>query len=284
MYQPRIKIKRTVATIEAEIDTLLEMGCRFEVMNGTYTTKIIKPWGKLVLSHLDFPNKVFAAHAMVKRDCLETDYGKHIITQQFSKSNYDDNPILDELICPDLLNIDIKGAYASCLFNSGLIREKTYQYLMGLPKECRLPCVGMLARSYVHYKYDEGELLDVSLFRSETAQLFFYLIAEIDIIMREVKFILGKYFVFYWVDGIFFRYDTPKALVQQVESYLMSLGYNYRYEKITDFHYKNVDGDVRTMFYKNGEFKDMSFRSKHAEDGLIAEYLWKRSDTAKKPF
>jgi hypothetical protein len=175
--------------------------------------------------------------------------------------------------CPELLNIDIKGAYATCLFANGLVTQKTYEYLMKLPKDERLPCVGMLARSYIHYQYDDGQLLDVSMFRAETAEIFFYLIAQIDIIMREIKFILGNYFVFYWVDGIFFRFDTPKHIVKRVEDLLMHSGYNYRYEKIENFMYQNIDGDVRTMFLKNGELKEMSFRSKGIKEKEINNML-----------
>ena len=69
--------------------------------------------------------------------------------------------------------------------------------------------------------------------------------------MREIKWMLGRYFVMYWVDGVFFAKDTPPRLVREVETYLMSLGYNYRYERIDDFMYRNVDGNVRAMFMKN---------------------------------
>ena len=266
-------MKRTPELIRYEIDCLLEDGVRFDVMNGTYTTKIIKPSGKLVLSNLRFPDKVFVAYQMVKRDCLLTERGKWILDGDFSKSNYDDNTRITELQADELLNIDIKGAYASCLRNSGLIVPKTYDYLMTLPKQYRLPSVGMLARSYIHYKYDEGNLLDAELYRAETCQLFFYIIQEIDILMREIKWILGKYFVFYWVDGVFFRKDTPISKIDEVESFLQSMNYGYKYEKIEDFIYQNIDGDVMTSFTKNGEPKKMQFRSKGKKEADVQRLL-----------
>lgn len=278
----KLKLSRTPQTIQGEIDSLLRQGVKFDVFNGTYTTKIVKPWGNLVLSSVNFPNKVFVAHSMVRRDCLETDLGQEIIAKKHTKFNYANNPTIEEMNCDTLYNIDIKGAYASCLFNNGLVRQKTYQYLMGLPKTARLPCVGMLARSYVHYAYDKGELIDVKPFRAETAELFFYLIAEIDIVMREIKWILGRYFVMYWVDGVFFSKDTPAPLVREVESYLMSLGYNYRYERIDDFMYRNVDGNVRAMFMKNGEFKDMKFRCSGMAEKEIKRALWDKGERSRK--
>jgi hypothetical protein len=268
-----IYLKRTPQLVKAEIDLLLAQGTRFDVMNGTYTTKIIRPDSKLVLSNLRFPNKVFVAFQMVKRDCLKTELGQDIISRTHSKSNYDDNLRISHLKYESILNIDIKGAYASCLKNNGLIDHKTYEYLMLLPKQYRLPAVGMLARSYVHYMYDQGKLMDAELYRAETSQLFFYLISEIDILMREIKWILGKHFIFYWVDGVFFSPDTPASKIDEVESLLQSLNYGYRYEDIQDFEYTNIDGEITTSFVKNGERKAMVFRSKGKHESDVQKML-----------
>lgn len=270
-------LPRTREVMGAEIQMLIDAKEDFIIKHGTYTTKIEKHYGTLTFSNVKFRNKVFVAANMVKRDCLQSEHVDQIMHTQHFRKNYANTDQENQIYHERVLNIDIKGAYASCLYNTGLIREKTFSYLLGLRKEERLPAVGMLARSHVKYVYQEGECVEVKPHREPTAELFFYLISEIDVVMRDLKFILGKYFIFYWVDGVFFRYDTPKALVSEVENYLESLNYKYSYETCENFYYANVEGQCKILMEKSGELKEWNFRDSNTEGKIITKLLQDKS-------
>jgi hypothetical protein len=272
-----VVLPRTKEIMGAQIDSLIKNRETFTIQHGTYTTRIEKRFGKMVFSNVRFRNKVFVAANMVKRDCLKSGHADKILGTQHFKKNYANAEHIDMLYQPEVYNIDIKGAYANCLFNTGLIERPTYNYLTELKKEERLPAVGMLARSHVKYIYEEGECVEVKPHREHTAELFFYLIAEIDIIMREIRFILGKYFIFYWVDGVFFRADTPAALVKEVEDFLLELNYKYSYERCTDFMYQNADGQCRILLNKSGEMKEWNFCDSNGDGKFITQMLQAKS-------
>lgn len=271
------KVRRTNQFVKTQMEIMNELGWDYTIQHGTYTTKIHSPVGIMTLSTIQFSNKVFVAANMVKRDCLKTDYGAQIMNSKHSKMNYANNPTITELHDHIVYNIDIKGAYASCLKNSGLITEPTYQYLLGLKKDERLPAVGMLAKSHIKYIYKGGECVEVIPYRSNTSELFFYLIQKIDEIMREIKWILGDYFIYYWVDGVFIRWNTPQKKIDEVFAYLESLNYKYTFQECYQFKYINRDGQCVISMYKEDEFKEWNFRSSNADDDLLKRMIYSNS-------
>jgi len=269
----RNKVQRTVQAVRSELDLLRELKWDFEVHHGTYTTKIIKPTGQTTYSTVAFRNKVFVAANLVKKDCINSPLADVVLNYQHSKTNYANQSDLEDYQADRVLNIDLKSAYASCLLRNKLITPKTYEYLASLNKDERLPAVGMLARSYMLYKYEKGECVLVDRFRADTSEFFFFLIECIDIIMREIKWLLGEYFIYYWVDGVFFRKDTPQSRIDKVEKYLNSIEYPYSYEYVNDFNYVNNAGACEIHLSKNGKEKIWKFRSSCDDDPVIKRIL-----------
>lgn len=264
---------RTKQIMEAQIKSLLELGWNFMIQHGTYTTKIHKPTGILTFSTITFRPKVFIAANMVKRDAVNSERGQEIMSMKFPKTNYANSETTEIYLADEVWNIDIKSAYAMCLYNNNLIEGKTLDYLQGLKKHERLPAVGMLAKSHIKYFYSQGKCDRVEPYREATSQLFFFLIHEIDRIMREIKFILGDYFLYYWVDGVFFKKETPTKLIVQVEEYLKSERYPYAWEMCYNFDYFRHDGNVKVKMIKGGVRKEWNFKDSNLEDSLITNYL-----------
>ena len=256
-------LQRTALAVKNEIAVLKELGWPFTVQHGTYTTKIIKQTLSKVATTayvtVQFRQKVFIAARMVKNDVLKSPQAQEIMQNTHWTRNYGNSDTITHLEAPELLNIDIRSAYPNCLLNNGLITEKTANYLRGLDKLEKLPAIGLLARSYTLFHYEFGQCYLVDKFQADTAQVFFFLVQEIDRVMREIKFILGRYFVYYWVDGIFFLKETPVRLIDEVERYIASEGYTYTYEIVQDFRYENKDGDVRISLMKDGKPKEWAF-------------------------
>jgi hypothetical protein len=136
----------------------------------------------------------------------------------------------------------------------------------------------MLAKSACLWKYDGGECVDIVVERSKTAQVFYYLIEEINYVMRSIQWELGKHFYFYWVDGVFFAKDTPKRLITNVENLLISKNYLYKYEEVKNFKLsKNKQGVYTIDMVKNGEIKKYQFQDTN-NGKEVANYLMQISN------
>lgn len=254
-----MKLLRKPENIDEIVNLFNKWGDSYRIHHGTYSTIIETENGKIKFAGTKFSNRVFMAAKMVTKDVLNSERGPLIMQSVFPRNNYGNNNNLQPFRAKRILNIDISGAYASCLKVNELITDKTFNYLQKLKKDERLPAVGMLARTFTVFTYECGELTDVEVQRAATAQVFFYLIAEINNVMQAVEYELGKYFYFYWVDGIFFSYDTPGHIVKAVEAILQDRGYRFKYESVENFSLKR-NRDIYTIsMIKNGDSKTYKF-------------------------
>jgi len=248
-------IPRNTQNVQFNIDMLNKLKVPFEVQHGTYTTSIITEHGKSKYFLNTYNTRVFRCAKMIKKDVENSPYAQAILDSKFFKTNYGLSDIKKSYFAQKVLNIDISSAYATCLFNKGLITQDTFNVLKTIPKAERLPCVGMLATSHSKFYYDDGKCINVDMFRSPTANIFFYLIDEINYIMKNIEFMLGKKFIFYWVDGIFFDANTDKKTIQNIENYLTDLGYKYKYEDVQDFKMNVDERKLSLRMIKNGDIK-----------------------------
>jgi hypothetical protein len=250
-----IEIPRNTGNVQFNIDMLNRLKIPFEVQHGTYTTTIITQFGKSQYFLNHYNHRVFRCANRIKQDVLNSPNTQAIIDSKFFKTNYGLSEIKKSYFAERVLNIDIKSAYATCLYNNGLITGETFNILKTLPKVERLPCVGMLATSHSKFHYKDGECVNVDMFRSPTANVFFYLIDEINYIMQNIKHMLGKKFIFYWVDGIFFDANTDPGIVKNIEDYLSSIGYSYKYENVEDFKMQVDERKLSLRMIKDGDIK-----------------------------
>jgi hypothetical protein len=270
----KLTIPRTTDNINFNIEILNMLNVPFEVQHGTYTTTIVTEEKKVKYMMNKYNNRVFACAKIIKRDVLKSPKAQEIMADKFFKINYGFSNLVESYQAKRVLNIDISSAYASCLYNNKLITEATYQRISTLPKVERLPVVGMLATSYTKFIYDKGECIDVKVHRAETANVFFYLIDEINYIMQEIRHLLGNYFIFYWVDGVFFSEETPKSTIKEVEHFLLELGYRYKYEAVRDFSIDSTKKSLIIKMNKNNEFKQYSINHDNVGDS-VKNYLLK---------
>lgn len=271
----QFELRRTPQTIDWICDTLNQTKMSFTLKHGTYTTTIEHALGKTKLFTNNFKTKVFCAAQMIKKEAKESESGKEIMATVHQKKNFDSSQNLKNLYYPTCFNIDLKSAYANCLLNSGLISKKTYSYIMQLAKMDRLAAVGMLATSHIKYHFKDGKCVGFDPYREPTSEIFFYLIDEINYIMQDLKFILGNDFLFYWVDGVFFKPTTSVRKIESVENLLTTLNYPYRYEKVENFSVEVETDKVIIKMTKNDEQKRYEFST--AETGKeIAKNVYKK--------
>lgn len=254
-----MKLLRTPKNIEETVNWLKYKKRKFTIRHGTYTDTIVWEGQKITFSHAKFSNRVFAAANMIRRDVEASPLGQAIIRGDYEKVNFNHRSNLEPVFARRALNIDITSAYARCLYANGLITQGTYDYMLKLRKHERLPAAGMLARGFIIYHYNEGKCVKVEPYRAPTAQVFYYLIAEINNIMMALEWELGSYFYFYWVDGIFFKHDTPKGIVTRCENIIKQRGYDFKYELVENFRLTKHDDLYTISMRKNGEPKKYQF-------------------------
>lgn len=244
-----------------QLTTLLrDAGKKFTVRHGTYTTTLETDTGKRKFMTHNFAERVFIAAKMIRRDVLQSESAAEIMAVKHAKMNFGHREALMPFSAKEVLNIDISSAYATTLWLSGMITEKTYQYLQSLRKEERLPAIGMLAKSSVVFDYEGGKCVNIDVSRRDTHQIFFYLIEEVNLVMQSIAWELGRHYYFHWVDGVFFSRDTPRNLVARAEDILADRGYRFKYENVTDFQLKkSKQGLYSISMVKNGEHKLYQF-------------------------
>jgi len=235
-----MKLTRKPQNVDEIVNFFNKLGDSYRIHHGTYSTVIETENGKVKFAGTKFNNRVFIAAKLVVKDVLNSERGPLIMQTTWPRSNFQNKENLQPFRAKKILNIDISGAYASCL-------------------KVNEPAVGMLARTFTVFTYECGELTDVEVQRSATAQVFFYLISEINNVMQAVEYELGKYFYFYWVDGIFFSYDTPGHIVKAVEAILADRGYKFKYESVENFSLKRSRDIYTINMIKNGENKTYKF-------------------------
>ncbi len=250
-----LEIPRTSANVQFNIDLLNKVGLEFIVQHGTYTTTIIVGENKARYAMNSYSHRVFRCASLIKKDVEQSDLAKEIMESRYLKTNFGVSLDRKAYRAKEILNIDISSAYATCLYRYGLITEQTYKTIRTLPKKERLPCVGMLATSHTKFHYKNGICTALEPFRAKTANVFFFLIDEINYIMQQIQFLLGPRFVFYWVDGVFFDKQTEPDKIAQIEAYLNELGYEYKYDIVEDFRIDIDDKKMMLKMVKNGKPK-----------------------------
>lgn len=254
-----ITLKRTVDSVDWYTKDYDRLGIPYKIKQGTYTTTLESGMGKFKFFSNDFPKRVFVAANMIKKDVKDSFKSPEIMNTKHMKTNYGSSDNIQNIITTDVLNIDLSGAYVQALWHTGIITERTYQYLLKLPKMERLPAIGMLATSYVELYYENGKCTKFAPHRAETSEIFFHLIDEINFVMKDIEYMLGKDYIFHWVDGVFFKKETHKNVIKNIEDFLLELDYPFKYELVDTFKVRKQEDVIRIEMYKNNKYKKYEF-------------------------
>jgi hypothetical protein len=257
-----MKFKRTVAHLEAMIKAYNSAGARFDVVHSAYSTAINFPETKqsIKFTTFNYRDKVFAASRAIIKDLESNPLAHEIVKMQWQLNNFDSRNGWNTNHCKAVINIDISKAYATCLLNSGLISQKTFDFLNELKKHERLPAVGMIAKRAVLYRYNAGECVSFEQINAKWTNIFFYVVNQINEIMKDCEAIAGEHFCFYWVDGIFLDHGIDKQTLQELENYLWDSGFKFKYEKVENFHAWREEEKIFVNMVKNGEAKSYCYR------------------------
>jgi hypothetical protein len=189
-----------------------------------------------------------------------------LLTKYYSTDNYDVRNGLKPKNYGKVINVDIVGAYPNTLINNGLCSQETYKRLMNLPKMERLPAIGMIAKKATVFSYENGECTEWDVEVGEFANIFYFLIYEIDRIMKFCKEIAGEYYIMHWVDGIFLEPHTPRQILEDIQDFLKKHKYLFRFENISSFKVVREDDMLNFEITKNKELKTFKFADKRMNE------------------
>jgi len=267
---------RDVETIKKIVQMYKDMKLDFCIKNSSYSTIIETETNQVRFITNNYSNAVFMAAQKIKSDVTKSELGKSIMAGHYSTSNYDSANGQPDGKWDKIINIDITSAYATCLLNSKLISKETYLFLQKIPKTERLPAMGMLARNQLIINFEKGEPVSNERFTADTAQIFFYIISEINKMMQTVMQMAGDHFLFYWVDGVFLKQDIPVKLLDQIENVFLHKNYAVKYESVKDLEWKREEDSVVITMNKNGENKRYAFKDRNYSknfDALMQQFI-----------
>ena len=267
---------RDAETIKKIVDMYKDMQLDFCVKNSSHSTIIETETNQIRFVTSTYSNAVFMAAQKIKADVKNSDLGKSIMAGTYSTANYDSANGQPDGKWQSVINIDITSAYATCLLNSKLISKETYLFLQKIPKTERLPAMGMLARNQLIINFEKGIPTTNERFTADTAQVFFYIISEINKLMENARQIAGDFYMFHWVDGIFIKSEIPIDLLDEIEALFLHNNYAVKYESVKDVEWKREEDSVIITMNKNGENKRYAFKDRNYSknfDALMQQFI-----------
>ena len=248
---------------ESIIKQYKEAGLDFQVKHSNYNTQIIGQESVIKFIQTEHSIKVFIAYNKIVADLKKSDKTVEILQGDWSTENFDSKNGLKPCSYKTVLNLDITSAYPYCLFINKLITLDTFNYLMALPKNERLPAIGMIAKKSVWIDYQKGKATTWDVKTGEYANIFFFVIQQITDLMAWAADIAGDDFLFYWVDGIFLKPTISKKKLQEITGIFAEQGYYYKYENVKNFSVVRENDMLYINMIKNGDEKPYTMYDKN---------------------
>jgi len=179
--------------------------------------------------------------------------------------------------------IDFSACYLTVLKNKGVISNELFIQINKLPKQDRLICLGMLAYEPFKITYIKGKRFGpIVQMKNEYSHVFYYACSLTQELMSDIIRRINNNYIFYWVDGIFFK--NP-VIYYAVRDYLKSIGMTYRFGSCYGFKYIDKDKYFNISFMQSDKnkfdpkrynipayFRDMELRRGFYEHLLNGNY------------
>lgn len=228
----------------AYLKYLKAIGIPFEMVASNYTIQYKADGLDRKFVHSMQTNRAFACFAKLKKDLKD----KPTPYIDMDRLSYFVHDFKHDTYVGDVINIDLKSAYATILYMDGYITRDTFKYLCNGNKQERLVSIGMLASKKQHFSFRMGEIVSHDEVVSPFSNFFFYAVRRTSEIMGELSSICGNNYLFTWVDGLYCRPD--KYMVMECDAYLRSLGFKSSIDSLRNFNVRVTKKKVTVDFEK----------------------------------
>ena len=192
-------------------------------------------------------------------------YKKRLITGTYRSKYFKFDESLRELelsageilVYNNVYCIDITKAYYYCAYNIGLLSEDFFVELLDIPKYMRLRLLGSIATlKHIYFYNENGEMVFTELKYNKTnRKIWDYIVNEIDRLIQKCADAVESQFLFYWVDGIFFKErDHHTTLCQDLIGHILRKNnYHFTIKQLDKIEIYNFGKTLRLESYRDGE-------------------------------
>lgn len=207
----------------------------------------------------------FCAYNMLKKDIKISDKLGEILQHKPEKNMwYSNSSFIQEGEFDYLYHIDLSSAYTRSLFNEKIISQKSFEFCENIAKINRLISLGLFAKRTDIYTYELGKVVNYESEKSDLRNVFFYSAFQVDLIMNELKDVLGDCYVFFWFDGIY--YFLKNRQENDAKKYLLMNNLPYHNEILTECTIYKLFPMIEFCFRKSGKPYRFFLKDKHAEN------------------
>lgn len=166
--------------------------------------------------------------------------------------------------CIDIENIiemDITKAYYQMAYNLGYISKDFFMECLGLPKIIRLRLLGSIATKRIVETYKGGKVVEMKIVEDlKMRDIWFHICYNVGKVMKECSEAIQDYFIFYWVDGIYFQRhphfnkenDPTKQIIQNI---FQKNGLKFTINELEKISLQNLNDEIMLKCWKDGQVK-----------------------------
>jgi hypothetical protein len=169
----------------------------------------------------------------------------------------------------DICCLDIKNAYWQTAFLMGVISKEIYEEGVTKDKITRLASLGSLAKKKEVFRFDGENYRMIDTIRNyETENIWFAICHRVSEIMKVLVSDLGGDFLFYWVDGIYFKRTDEN--IKKVTDFLESCSYECKFEDVSKVEFFDDKFLVYSKLGRSSKSFGWKANSKNAGKGKLS--------------
>ena len=145
-------------------------------------------------------------------------------------------------VISDVVCIDIINAYWQTAYMLEIISEDVYRKGLTFNKIVRLASLGSLAKQTITWEFDGKKMVNHKPKLNPHQNLWYSISKRVSDVMMEARKVVGKDFIFYWVDGIYI--PNKPELITKVNAVFLKYGYKSLMESIIKIEFNKMDFKV----------------------------------------
>lgn len=187
-------------------------------------------------------------------DKLDNNFYEYSLT--INQSNVDEGIEYHFGACRE---VDITHAYYRAAFVLGFISESLYKDIINnVSKQDRLSILGSIASVKVVTKYVNGDEVFCDVQFSKLHRMAWRKICcYIDLVMVEMKYALKDHFIFYWVDGIYFKEpeinEGVLGCMHKIRQICLKYNVEFKSEPIESMYIKSEEKQLNLIILREGK-------------------------------
>ena len=161
----------------------------------------------------------------------------------------------------NVLEMDITKAYYLMALNLGYISKKFFDITLKLTKHIRLRLLGSIATKRVIEKWENGNVVEMKIVEDlRMRDIWFEICYNVGKVLNECSEAIQDYFIFYWVDGIYFQqhphfskeYDPTTQIIANI---FQKNGLKFTINELEKISLQNYNDEIMLKCWKEGKIK-----------------------------